>query len=631
MPSKKKGNAPKTIPQACIDEFADLCAALDASGNACNARTKEDSRWCPRHDEERIKLYVNYKAHHSALDAFPEHSICHSTGAIKGCTSLEAVRAWNKALLTKYQLLNRCISARAYFTERFFGNDMDFGHKTFWHFLVKQLHKIEALLVDVEQRACELVLEAQNALWVLELQSDLPEPQEEDCSGHDDGLFSAPRGPAPSPTDTTDVEDPLDVALREKCTLLWEKIKTRLARYCAPASSRFYKERIKVIHACVRRAIYTDAKLLVVAQGYASVMEFLTDTALDVRIVEKLWHAIRHLYVHEVRAAIDDVLRPGDGPGEYVVVLGGRVYKDLSDRAFPFHAWGHMTALFMCYSCVRRVCKTVEEIVTLTRFVVLSMNGLSQSALKYEIPYEGSKVLSLSGFIPNSIDIFPPRSVVSKCNCVYNGVPHWEETAVSYVLCAGLPLGDPKSQAFVNACLRDPSLMVLVRKGADGRIIRSTERIWAERVRHANTRAGLRAAAWDPARTVYYQDSVLEEARPKVYHDSAAFEDCFQLVLVDGGDGSMADFVAKVSAIWLEKVHKVRDTMTLIGEIATPFVKSGELEVDYRGRRAPAMLVSNLEDDVLTAYKRLWGKAPAELVDDDIRERLPGPLPSPKK
>ncbi|KAJ7468940.1 hypothetical protein B0H11DRAFT_1395233 [Mycena galericulata] len=507
---------------------------------------------------------------------------------------------------------------------------MDFGHKTFWHYLVKQLLKIESLLAEVEQRACELVLEAQNALWVLELQTDPPETPQENCSGHDDGIFSAPRKASPSPTNVADVEDPLDVALREKCSLLWEKIKTRLARYCAPALSKYYKERINIIHACVRRAIYTDPKLLVVAQNYASVTGLLEDAALDVRIVEKLWCAIRNLYVHEVRAAIDDVLRPRDGPGEYVAVLGGRVYKDLSGGPFPFHAWGHMAALFMCYSCVRRVCKTVDEIVALTRFVVLNMNGLSQSNLKYEIPYEGSKVLSLCGFIPNSIDIFPPRSVVSKCNCVYNGVPHWEETSTSYVLCAGLSLTDPKSQAFVNACLRDPTLMVLVRKGAAGRIIRSVPRIWAERMRHANTRAGLRTAEWDPACTVYYQDSVLEEARPKVY-DAQVLEDCFQLVLVDGGEGSMANFVEKVSRIWLEKVYKARDVMELIGDIAMPVVKSGELEFLYRGKRAPAGIVPNLETDVLTAYKRLWGRAPAELADDDILKPMPGPFPGPKK
>ncbi|KAJ6467209.1 hypothetical protein C8R47DRAFT_1152960 [Mycena vitilis] len=629
MPSKKK-EAPNKAPQPSADDFADLCAALDASGKLCNGKTKEASRWCPRHDEERIKLYINYKAHHTALDAFPEDSLCPSGGAIRRCASLETVRAWNKALLTKYQLLNRCITARAYFTERFFGNDMDFGHKTFWHYLVKQLHSIEGLLADVEQRACSLLLEAQNALWVLELQADQSESLQEDCSGHDDSLLSTLFKPSRGPTDIVDVEDPLDVALREKCNLLWEKIKTRLARYCAPATSKFYHERIYVIHACVRRAIYTDAKLLVVAQNYDTVTALLSDTTLDVQIVEKLWHAIRHLYVHEVRAAIDDVLRPAFLPGEYVTLLGGRLYKDLSGISFPFHAWGHMTALFMCYSCVRRVCKTVDEIVSLTRFVVLNMNGLSQSNLKYEIPYEGSKVLSLCGFIPNSIDIFPPRFVVTKCNCVYNGVPHWEETSVSYVLCAGLSLSDPKSSLFVNACLRDPTLMVIVRKGAAGRVVKSTERIWAERMRHANTRAGLRKAAWDPSRTVYYQDSVLEEARPKIYDDQG-LEDCFQLVLVDGGEGSMADFVKKVSTIWLEKVYNLTDAGELIGDIAIPIVKSGELEIKYRGRRGPAMVVPNREADLLTAYKRLWGNAPTELVDDDILQRIPGPLPSPKK
>ncbi|KAJ7224757.1 hypothetical protein C8J57DRAFT_230969 [Mycena rebaudengoi] len=627
IPYKKKEIVPRPTPTSPSTESVEFCAALDGSGNRCNARTKEPAlRWCPRHDEERIKLYVNYKIYHSTLDAFPEHSICHSVGAIKGCGSLEAIRSWNKALITKYQLLNRCIGARKYFTERFFGNDMDFGHKTYWHFLVKQLSKIEDLLVEVENRACELILQSQDALWVLELQNDTPEVKE-DCSGHDDGLV-APRKPARNPTDISDIEDPLDVALREKCNLLWERIKTRLARYCAPAYSIYYQERIKIIHACVRRAIYTDPKLLVVAQNYKTVMALLMDTSLDVLIVEKLWNSIRLLYVHEVRAAIDDVLRPSGGAGEYVHILGGRVYKNLSGQSFPFHAWGHMTALFMCYSCVRRVCKTVDEIVALTRYAVLNMNGLSQSRLKYEIPYDGSKILSLCGFIPNSIDAFPPRSVITKCNCVFNGVPHWKETGVSYVICAGLSLTDPKSQIFVNACLRDPTLMVLVRKGVDGRIIRSAERIWAERMRNANTRAGLRTAPWDVSRTVYYQDTVLEEAQPQVY-EGEVLADCFQVVLVDGGDGSMADLVKKISQIWLEKVYKIEDIMTLIGDIAMPFIDSGELEIDRRKKRGPVIIVPNLEMDVHAAYKRLWGYAPVELAadDDDVPLRIPGPGP----
>jgi hypothetical protein len=272
----------------------------------------------------------------------------------------------------------------------------------------------------------------------------------------------------------------------------------------------------------------------------------------------------------------------------------------------------------------------VDEVATVTRFVLLNMNGLSQSALKYDIPYDGSKVLGLCGFIPNAIDTFPPRSVISKCNCVYNGVPHWEETGVSYVLCAGLSLTDPQSAVFVNACFRDPALMVIVRKGADGRIIKSTERVWAERMRQANTRAGLRTAEWDPARTVYYQDSVLEEACPRVYN-TEVIEDCFQVVLVDGGTGSMADLIKKVSDIWLEKVYKAADTMELIADIAIPLVKGGELEINSHGKREPAMVMANLETDVLAAYKRLWGQAPAELVDNELPWRIAAPAPGAKK
>jgi len=104
--------------------IGDLCAALDALNKACNVRTKDSSKWCLRHDEawandhlffgkllpglqERIKLYINYKAHHAALNAFPERTICQNVKSIMSCLSLDVVRAWNKSLISKYQLLNR--------------------------------------------------------------------------------------------------------------------------------------------------------------------------------------------------------------------------------------------------------------------------------------------------------------------------------------------------------------------------------------------------------------------------------------------------------------------------------------------------------------------------------------------
>jgi hypothetical protein len=197
----------------------------------------------------------------------------------------------------------------------------------------------------------------QNALWVLDRQSEEPD---EDCSGHDNTpLVAKACKPA---AEVIDVEDPLDVVLREKAWELREKIRTRLARYCAPSFSRYYQERFQVIFACVRRAIYTDPALMLLAQKYKSVMSLLQNSAnLDMALVEKLWNAISNLSVFDARAAVDDVLRPRED-GDYVLVLGGRVYKDVDCTNWPFHAWGHLTAIYMCYSCVRSTCKTVGSL-----------------------------------------------------------------------------------------------------------------------------------------------------------------------------------------------------------------------------------------------------------------------------
>lgn len=193
---------------------------------------------------------------------------------------------------------------------------------------------------------------------MLERHPEKPEEMEEDCSGHEDvPLVSKPPKPV---VEVVEVEDPLDVALREKAWQLRERIRTRLARYCAPSFSAHYQERFKVIFACVRRAIYTDPALMLLAQKYKTVMSLLQNSVnLDVAIVEKLWNAISNLSIFDVRAAADDVLRP-KGNEDYVLVLGGRVYKDLGCTTWPFHAWGHLAAVYTCYSCVRRTCKTVR-------------------------------------------------------------------------------------------------------------------------------------------------------------------------------------------------------------------------------------------------------------------------------
>ena len=83
------------------------CAAQDASGTVCNIPIKPGMLWCPRHNEERVKLYVNYKKHHTALDALPEDDVCRDDDQVMTCSSLDVLSDWNTALMTRYQLLTR--------------------------------------------------------------------------------------------------------------------------------------------------------------------------------------------------------------------------------------------------------------------------------------------------------------------------------------------------------------------------------------------------------------------------------------------------------------------------------------------------------------------------------------------
>ena len=120
-----------------------------------------------------------------------------------------------------------------------------------------------------------------------------------------------------------EIEDPLDVAIREKRKEFLEKLRTRLPRYCAPFVSKYYEERVAVtVWACVCRAVYTEPSLMLVAQNYENAASMLKATDLDLATVDKLWEAVKHLYVHDVRAAIDDVLHRIRNTGDYVLVLG---------------------------------------------------------------------------------------------------------------------------------------------------------------------------------------------------------------------------------------------------------------------------------------------------------------------
>ncbi|KAF9045507.1 hypothetical protein BJ165DRAFT_1594537 [Panaeolus papilionaceus] len=611
-----------------------FCFAIESHHGSCKMEPKEGTKWCLRHNEQRIKLYNGYKAYHASLDAFPEESICRNFNAIHNCASYDTVKGWSKALRTKYTLLQREVlwlkfdpEMTWYTTHSFPDSIHDFGHKTFWHYLNKQKDEVEKLLEHVERKAYELLLKSQNAMWVLDQPTDDSTPN---CLGHEDEAPPAKEATAPPtlPDDfLEEVEDPVDVALREKRKELQEKMRTRLARYLCPYESSYYMERVRVIWACVSRAIYTDPALMLVAQNYVFVVSMLSDEALDIGMVEKMWLAIKDLSVHDVRAAIDDALYPVRGTGDYVQVLGTRVHKEMSGASLPFHGWGHMTAMFPCYSCVRRVCTTqVDDIVALTRYSLLTASGLAQSYTRYDYRYQGSRELSLCGFIPNNIENFGPRYKVEKCNCFFDrNTPHWTEVKSNNVICAGLSLNDPKTQLFVNACLRHPDFMVLCRKGPSGRIIRSRP-LCGTRVRKATTRAALKNTPWDLTEDVFFQDTVLEEACPLVSPDTH-LRDCFQIVIVDDGEGEVEDFVEKLVKVWYQ-IYSVDNFRGLIAAIGNPYLDSGELEIEM-DRLALNInpIIPNLEFNIQNSYMRLWARTPDEgrLADDEVDiEIVPG-------
>ncbi|KAF8958607.1 hypothetical protein BDZ97DRAFT_1923502 [Flammula alnicola] len=115
--------------------------------------------------------------------------------------------------------------------------------------------------------------------------------------------------------------------------------------------------------------------------------------------------------VNDVRAAIDDVLHPIRETSDYVMVFGTRLHREFSGFPLPFHGWGHMTAVYPCYSCVRRVCKTVDDtgIVALTRYAILTGSGLAQSQIKYERNADTRSGLKKASWDPTEATYFKDR------------------------------------------------------------------------------------------------------------------------------------------------------------------------------------------------------------------------------
>lgn len=245
---------------------------------------------------------------------------------------------------------------------------------------------------------------------------------------------------------------------------------------------------------------------------------------------------------------------------------------------------------------------------------------MAQSYTKYDFDYDGWRTLALCGFIPNNIEDVGPRYVVEKSNSSYGRkAPQWTETKTNNAICAGLSLKDPQSQSFVDACLRHEDLMVLCRKGPHGEIIRSDKRLVGAERRTADTRAGLKKTPWDQADAVFFQDSVLEEARPLIY-SGKYLDDCYQVAIVHDGEGEVQEFINELVKIWYG-VYGVDEFRDLLAEIGHQYLDNEELEVDEKPRPNEIPILPNTELDVILSYKQLWGRTPREgrLADDEVQ------------
>jgi hypothetical protein len=117
------------------------------------------------------------------------------------------------------------------------------------------------------------------------------------------------------------------------------------------------------------------------------------------------------------------------------------------------------------------------------------------------------------------------------------------------------------------------------------------------------------------------EDDDLEEAQPSGWsHEKIA--DCLMVVLVDGGDGNMGDFVRKLVEIWCQVYH-VKDQKELYCALETPFVEAGELEHCTCGQHKVTIALPITQGDVMSAYESLWGTPPPPwLAENPNRFRL---------
>ncbi|EEB90744.1 hypothetical protein MPER_11009 [Moniliophthora perniciosa FA553] len=225
----------------------------------------------------------------------------------------------------------------------------DFDSRTYGRLLKRKFDELDTAVSAIEERYQELLLSAEDALWVLDgnQPSGVVSQFFEACCEYPESTLEPARLPALKDKGRRKaMVDPVEEGMKRKRYAMIIGIWDYIAGLCTPPESPFFQERLNIIYAHIARCICSDATLFLTARKYETVEDFLQDLNLDVVILEKLMNILSQHNVHSIRAAIDDILRPEDDKSEYFTFLGMKLHRDLAKAAFPFHAWGHWAVFF---------------------------------------------------------------------------------------------------------------------------------------------------------------------------------------------------------------------------------------------------------------------------------------------
>ncbi|KAH9474649.1 hypothetical protein JR316_0013113 [Psilocybe cubensis] len=538
-----------------------------------------------------------------ALDASPKIDV--TAFELKQCKSRGKVVEISAALRRRLSLLSRY----AYITflalipcmEVSDRIDLkDYGHEKYRTILEDQLSETQFLFKVAEQRAYELHHASMNATGRQD--DETSDTESENCDHLDDDPDPRKSSPISSLSQNSTLQDemdPIKAILAEKCNNIREQIWIQLARSCAPVQSRFYVERLEVIWACVRRAVCSDPKLMLLSRKYKSAINMLKDTTLELLTVTKIWTAINNLCAEDVRAAIDDVLHPVRTTGEYVVVFKARVHKDLSHASLPFHGWGHMAAFFPCYSNIRRTCESVDDIVELTRYALLCNVPIARESNLFKYPHEGIMNLLLCGFIPDSYARLEPNPSRGEGNTI--GLKDMELLNYDWkpFVSVEMSLTDPKVNDFVNACFRRSDLVVSFRKGSANKEFCSKP-LYGQTANIVKDSFEVKSLP-DPCQPTH--NLAFQNATPSVTPPKRIF-DCFQLTITPEKRGEIKDFLTEIVHLW-HKIYGVDNLTGLIRTVASPYIINQEMEFSDDSN-----LIPSVEPATDVSFKALWGRLP---------------------